>query len=183
MNTDRDDILDDLRAALAIEPSPSFEARVRAAAATDAEQRRNWWPWLVAAGACAALAVVAATSWPRAVEVQPARMAATFGAPATPPAVSAPSTSRRSARPIASRATSTAPVRRREPEVLVPRDQAIALDRLIRGISEGRATLALAGWPEGPVVVEPLPAIVPVRVDALPEGTPSDPIETSRFDS
>jgi hypothetical protein len=62
-----------------------------------------------------------------------------------------------------------------EPEVLVPPDQAAALNRLMAAVRDGRTVLAPAAHDDGPLVIELLPTVAPIDVSRLP-GDPADDV-------
>jgi hypothetical protein len=185
-----DDPLKELEAALAVEPSPAFAARVRARVA-ETRSRPVWLGWQgIAAAAVVVLAVVGVVAWhvragdarnlPHRAAVESAGVpVAGIGVPvhvdrATPvarvPAIEVPS-------------VRTAVVQ--TPEVLVPSDQAMALNRLLAGLRERRATAAAAA--EAPLVLlEELPQISPVRLEPIkidplvPNSPPSGGKEKDR---
>jgi hypothetical protein len=165
------DPLKELEAALAVEPSPAFAARVRARVA-ESSTRRMWLGWQVlAAAAVIVLAVLGAVvrqesagnirTPPHRAEAElagvagagdGARAVADLAAPAAEaPAIDVPRIR-----------TAVAPA----PEVLVPPDQAMALNRLLAGMRERRT--AGVGAAEAPtVVIEELPQISPVRLEPI----------------
>jgi hypothetical protein len=113
-------------------------------------------------------AVMVAENWRTAGLAPPAVAPAIRSAPAIPKSPPVHAATRR--QPGARRAA-TAPL------VLVPDDQAIALNQLLRAWSQGRAALPsepdpAEAWPG----VTELPAIAPIEIPLLP-GTPADPIE------
>lgn len=142
-----DDVLRDLEAALAVTPSREFAEGVRARI-RDASARRRVWPvWTMAALAAAAGVVLTVLTRPHrattasdvsattAHSTEPAGPAPVVTLPpvaAAPTvaghelaAISRPRTARGEPRPMAA------------PEVLVPRDQAVALQTLVAGLSDG----------------------------------------------
>jgi hypothetical protein len=73
----------------------------------------------------------------------------------------------------AARAASVARVARREPEIVVPPDQAIALARLLKGVSDGRVMIGATKAIDEDVTIAPLSEPAPVtvkevRIDPLP---------------
>ncbi|MEO8483347.1 MAG: hypothetical protein ABI634_14130 [Acidobacteriota bacterium] len=168
MTEDRDEILDELRELMAVEPTPGFEARVRNEVTRRAVRPTRPW-WLAAAATCAVLVAIVAT------RMQPPSESArrsTKTAPIASPATPAPGVSEKPAitpvRVRLGRIAVKALPQRVEPEVLVPPDQAIALRKLMVAVREGRVVLAPVGNTDAPVVVEPLPEISPVKVEELP---------------
>jgi hypothetical protein len=192
MTGERDEILDELRAAVNVEPSPAFEARVRRAtheqhrAGTVWPGPRRAWLWSVVAGGAVAAAVIAVfllrsgdTGSPSAVAMaqpQPTAADAPSRSVQPPPtaAVVRPAPLRRAVARRASNATTTV-VRagRREPDVLVPPDQAVALARLLEGVSEGRVMIGATKAMDADVTIAPLSdptpvTITDVRIESLP---------------
>jgi hypothetical protein len=191
MTDERDETLDELRAAMNIKPSPEFEARVRLATresrprgAAWSEHRRRWI-WGAVAGGSVAAAVMAVvllrsgdTGAPSSVAIaQPQPIAASGTLPRSTQQTAAVATrlepkptiaTRRAARPA-----SADRVTRREPEVLVPPDQAIALAHLLQGVSDGRVMIGAIRATEEDVTIAPLPEPAPVtvkdvRIEPLP---------------
>jgi hypothetical protein len=164
-----DDPLKDLEAALAVEPSPAFAARVRARV-TGPRNRRAWLGWQgLAAAAIVALAVVGAGLWR--ASISDVRTLRTVAVVAEVPAASGVASAAVVAKSIAS--VKVLPVATSRPsaghapspEVLVPPDQAIAVNRFLAGLRELK-TARLAA--EAPVVVlEELPQITPVRIEPI----------------
>lgn len=182
------DVLSELGAALRVEPSPDFAARVRASVA--GKPIREWWfgDWRLAlAGAAVVVGVLlGAAAWfgdrtSRPV-AQPASVAteatgapetkdAPLGVVAVPPATFALTRrSGRSGRRVA-RATSTGT----EPEVLVPPDQAIAIRRLLAAFRAGRVPVVsdLRNMDEVSADLPPISMIeIPlIAIDPLPGPT------------
>jgi hypothetical protein len=190
MTDERDEMLDELRAAMNIEPSPEFEARVRLATqesrpcgAVWSEHRRGW-VWGAVAGGAVAAAVMAvvllrpgSAGAPSAIAMaqpQPTAASATLprsiqqAAVATRLEPKPPVATRRTAR-----AASADRVTRREPDVLVPPDQAVALARLLKGVSDGRVMIGATRSTDEDVTIAPLPEPAPVtvkdvRIEPLP---------------
>jgi hypothetical protein len=196
MTDDSDEILDELRAALNVEPSPEFEARVRMA--THASRRagavwiepRRVWIWrIVASGAVAAAAIVAvllrpgdvaapspvaaARPQPAAVGTAPARSIQQTATVVAKPLVPAP---RMATRPA--RATSATRGARPEPQVLVPAGQIELLHSLVAMRRAGVSIPDVAGPSDDgssvegatppPFVGPPSPVVVEsVVVDAV----------------
>jgi hypothetical protein len=68
---------------------------------------------------------------------------------------------------------SVARVARQEPEIVVPPDQAIALARLLKGVSDGRVMIGATKAIDEDVTIAPLSEPAPVtvkevRIDPLP---------------
>jgi hypothetical protein len=104
MNEERDDVLGEIRASLAIDPSPAFAARVRAAAGRQLAVR-SWWPWSLTAAVAAVSVVAVVVQWPTMSQPQEQvpravrEAAPEVARPAWPP-MSAPGAST-AARPVA----------------------------------------------------------------------------------
>jgi hypothetical protein len=166
------DVDRELKAALAVSPSPDFEARVLQRVDED---RASRWPghygWfaaaaslVIAAGVFYALnhtsAVVPLTPAPQIVEhtappvVIPRREAPVDRNTSEPP----------QARTV--RASRSAP-RTAEPEVIVPPNQMEAVRRLVRAINEGRIE-APAEPPQGPMTPPARLGVAPVVVEPIP---------------
>jgi hypothetical protein len=180
MTDDRTDVLKDLEAALAVTPSPEFTEGVRARIRGESARRRVWPVWSMAALAAAAAIVMAFSTWPRR-EAVPSAVAVTV-AHAPEPIISAPPAAVPAvdARPAVASATPRAAhalVRSAAaPEVLVPRDQALALQALVVGLSNGTidaeslATLP----PDASVPLAPTPKIeiVPIVIPPIDVRAP-----------
>jgi hypothetical protein len=156
----------EIQAALAVDPSPDFLARVRTRIATEPPKVRSWVPWtLAAAGAMAAIVAIAVViSWPQG---KPTPVTQAPGAEdirlAAPTAIEQP---RRAEAPEARR--------RPEPEILIDPAEVRALRRLITGTRDGSLDLSAALQATTPTAMElpPIKAIViaPLTIDPL---TPS----------
>ena len=191
MTNDRlDDPLKALEAALAVEPSPAFAASVRARVA-ESGNRPMWLGWQgLAAAAVIMLAAFGAVVWRASVgdvRTVPHGAEAEFtGVPvagASGPAVVDRATA--AARPAPIDAPNIRTAVARAPEVLVPPDQAIALNRLLAGLRERRTADSGAAEASG-VVIEELPQIIPVRLEPIkidplvPNSPPSGGRERDR---
>jgi hypothetical protein len=147
----------DLRAMLAVEPSPAFEARVRARVAGE-RQRSAWWmTWRIPAvvGAVAAVVLVVVSVMrsgpdggvrppaPQLVTIQPAPPV-TPSQPVPEAPIAKPQPERAASRriPVPRSERVVAVARRAEPEVLVPRDQEETLRKLVAGLRQGRVDLS-----------------------------------------
>jgi hypothetical protein len=186
----RDEMLDELRAAMNIEPSPEFEARVRLATRESRPRGAGWighrraWIWGAVAGGAVVAAVMAvvllrpgstgAASAVATAQPQPVATSATLPRSMQQAAVATrlerklPVVTRRTAR-----AASADRVTRREPDVLVPPDQAVALARLLKGVSDGRVMIGATRSTDEDVTIVPLPEPAPVtvkdvRIEPLP---------------
>jgi len=181
MTNERDEILDELRALVSIEPTAGFETRVRREVERGAA-RRVWWPWVAVGVVVSAVVVVALIN-----RVPPGVAVATpTVASAIPVAPTVPTRARRPAAEVAVRVQGKSvratlrgvSPQRAEPEVLVPPDRAIALAKFMAGVREGRVLFAPSVGSDGPVVVAPLPELVPVMIERLPEDSAEEKPKT-----
>jgi len=185
-----DDPLKELEAALAVEPSPAFAARVRARV-TEPRSRRVWLRWQgMAAAAVMGLAVLGAVAWQvkvGEVRTPPLQTAVELTGPAVA-GITAPAPMDRAtavAQALPTDAPRIQPAVAPAPEVLVPSDQAIALNRLLAGLRERRTATASAAE-SAAVVIEELPQIIPVRLEPIkidplvPNSPPSGGKEKDR---
>jgi hypothetical protein len=190
MTAHRDDVLTDARLeqeieqALAIDPSPEFLVRVRAQIAS-APQASRWsmrWP-LVTASAAAVVLIVAAVvlsglmrSRQPVTPESPAIVRA-IDPPVGPPTITPVAQAVEPRRPLAPPMTARRVMpRSTEPEVLIPKDEADALRRLLRGLRIGvvdpstlaqnsRASAVVA--PTTEIVLKPLAPLTPVTLEPL----------------
>jgi hypothetical protein len=199
MDADRHDALTDsacgvidgeIRATLAVDPSPEFVARVRTRIASEPPRATSSLSWkFVAAGALAATIAIVVVSRPegkptpvtqarRAEHIQlapPAAIEQPGHAAALVPVVSGPSTSsgpfRASSRDGVTRTSARV---RTEPEILLDPAETRALRRLIAGTGDGSLDLSAALRATTPMAMDlpPIDAIViaPLTIDPL---TPS----------
>jgi hypothetical protein len=180
----------ELRTALAIEPSPQFAPRVRAAIETaPAEGRRGpifWWTGLAAAAAAGILLVMV----PSVERMQPpsatapTRPAPPTAASADTRAIDASRTPRDIAPPPPSftvaRQAPPQPVKERpldEPEIIVSEDQQRAVARFVALVRAGQLdTSSLATEPDGEIAppaelaVSPL-AVAPIAIPSVELNT------------
>jgi hypothetical protein len=185
MTEPHDDVLDELRALVNIETTPGFEDRVRRQIEQPARPGR-WWMGavgLVSAAACVWFVMPRTRpAAPRPSDVRPgmekpvARAVERVTTPVTPRTVPVPESVTPSASAGKRHAVSGATAR----EVLVPPDQALALQRLTAAIRSGQVIWAPSAGEDAPVVVEPLPDITPIKVELLPgtsdnHGTGTEP--------
>jgi hypothetical protein len=169
----------EIEAALAVDPSPEFVAKVRARIASE-PTRASWWHlrWPMVATAAAAAGVVMAVAWSWQPGV-PERIAVGRGTDVVLTAATAePATPQVSAEKIANATRSrrggaigTPPSGSREPEVLISRDEQRGLELLLTAVRDGRLTPTLAAQlvagdatveadiPISDIVIEPLPQI------------------------
>lgn len=177
-----DDVLKDLEAALAVTPSQEFAEGVRARVRSESARRRAWPVWAMAGLAAAAVIVVAFAAWPHREE-SPAAVAVTASrapepvAPAPVVTRAAPAVSADPVVPIARpRAARDAPRRAAAPEVLVPRDQALALQVLVTGLNNGTIDAASLATPPPDASVPLAPAakieIVPIVIPPIDVRAP-----------
>ena len=187
----------EIDAAVSVEPSPEFSARIRTRVAAEQVSRGwNWLPsaspghrrssWSWAGGAAAVMAAVALlwlTSQPRPAGDQ----GVISSAPLRPPAALAPAAVAAAGPPAgAMESPVSAPVARvvvgigrapeTEPEVVISRDEAVALRELVAAINEGRvepSVLPDLDSPSDPLepleelVVEPIALSPLVRLDTI----------------
>jgi hypothetical protein len=195
-----DQVMRELAQALAVEPSPDFAARVRAAAAE--APRRRWLPaslvWAAAAVAAGVvIMVVAMPGGPLVLMVRPGpaevasrapvapappRVALTRESAAAPATLSASSASReRGRRTPAARAVHVASSH--EPAVLVPDDERRALDRLLSALASGQVDpRALPSLSEDPTVPISIPAATPpapLAIQPLVDTTGGNPHDST----
>ncbi len=169
MTDERDEILGELRALIAVEPSFEFERRVRSSVERSSSRMRSWWPWIVAGTATVAVAVAVAIQVQQGT-VAPAAKAVSLAAPA----LAAPPEPRQHRVVLAPEVTRSqmlhAATRRARPEVLVPPDQALALQRVMAAVQEGNFIWAPEAGKSPSAVVDPLPEIPALSIEALPGG-------------
>lgn len=174
-----DDVLRDLEAALAVTPSREFAEGVRARIRDESARRRVWPVWTLAGLAAAAAIGLAVLTRPHRettasdVTATTARLpepAAPAPVVTVPPVAASPTvTSREVAAISRPRAARGEPRRAAAPEVLVPRDQASALQTLVAGLSDGTidaGSLATpppdASMPLAPAAqIEIVPIVIP----------------------
>jgi hypothetical protein len=173
MDETLNDPLKQLEGQLDVTPSPEFAAKVRMRVAGEPIRDGSTVLWWAVASSGLAAAVLVIILWPAQV-VAPIPTASNVPAfeirppavEAIPPVVSAP------ARPMRPISTAKA-IEREEPavvqygNVLVPGDQAMALDMLLAGVRSGRVAV-----PAGPAPLVELPAwkdiqITPVQLEPL----------------
>jgi hypothetical protein len=178
-DTHTDDVLKDLEAALAVTPSPEFAEGVRARIHRESSRRRVWPVWAMA-GLAAAAAIVVTIAWPRR-EAVPAAVAVTAAHEPTPivsaPPPVAPAVEARPAVTTAAPRASHAVARRAAaPEVLVPPDQALALQALMVGLRDGTIDAASLATPppDASVPLAPAPKIeiVPIVIPPIDVRAP-----------
>ena len=177
----------EIQAALTVDPSPQFVARVRARIASEPARAASWLSWkLVASGAMAALIVIAFVlmrpgeqtfnARPEPVEGRARgtlqsrpRSATTTAATTQPRRAETPK-----ARTLTRRAGAPQARRRPEPELLLDPAETRALRRLIAGTRDGSLDLSPALRATTPTAMDlaPIDAIViaPLTIDPL---TPS----------
>jgi hypothetical protein len=193
----------DLRALLAIEPSPPFEARVRARVAGERQRSAGWMSWrMPAAVAAAAVVVIAAVvvmrsgeevrpPAPQIVSIQPEQVPSVpvVEAPVVEPSTAKPRPERVVPRPLPAprvpdRMVTAASLPDSEPEVLVPRDQEETLRRLVAALREGRVDLSTLPPPVEPTASELKELTIPLlTIEPLPVSggsTSGSGVENSR---
>ncbi len=158
MTDDRDETLDELRAAMAIEPSPEFEARVRVAtresrrAGTAWGEHRRAWMWSAVAAGAVAVAVIAVVLLRPGNAAAPSAVA-TMRPSLTPdsaaslehaPASGAAARPRASMVVVSRRPARAQPVDRRA-RVIVPDGQTSAFAQFVNAAARGEIRLQSAG--------------------------------------
>jgi hypothetical protein len=158
----------EIEAALAVDPSPEFLARVRARVAEE-ERPVGWllrWHWVAGTVVTAVVAVFVVYAWrepaPPPVGQEIAPIAVERHPEAEAPALPAPAIAERQPAPAPAR-----PVRRRAPEVLISEEEKSGFQLLLaslnkqkdaRQIQEALAKVETSGppWLEiSPIVIEP----------------------------
>ena len=170
----------EIEAALAVDPSPEFLAKVRARVAEE-ERPAGWllrWHWVAGTVVTAVAVVLAVYAWrepePAAVGQETAPIAVRRPNPdATLPAVTVPAIAERYPPPAPAR-----PVRRRAPEVLISEEEKSGFQVLLaslnkqkdaRQIQEALAKVETSGppWLEiSPIVIEPFSQFTVAEGDA-----------------
>jgi hypothetical protein len=169
----------EIEAALAVDPSPEFLARVRARVA-DEERPTGWpfrWHWVAGTVVTAVVAVLAVYAWrepePPAVGREVAPIAVQRHPDAELPALTAPAIAGHQPEPAPAR-----PVRPRAPEVLISEEERRGFQLLLtslnkqkdaRQIEEALARVETSGppWLEiSPIVIEPFPQFAASEGDA-----------------
>jgi len=174
----------EIRAALDVDPSPEFLARVRTGIASEPRQAAWRWPWMfAAAGAMATLIAIAiVVSGPHEVSsVLPADRMPLQARTVAPfsqivPVASGFSRTERSAEAFALRPAAHQPP---EPEILIDPRESMALRRLIAGTREGTLDLSAALQATTPTTMDlpplseiaiPVITIDPITPEAGDEG-------------
>ncbi|HEY1303101.1 MAG TPA: hypothetical protein VGF24_06110 [Vicinamibacterales bacterium] len=165
----------EIEAALAVDPSPEFVARVRSRVAAEPSSSA-WRMWMPALAAVAVVAVVLAVLWPKwwsketpLVATAPARGAAETIVATVPD--SAPV--RPVSRPPAAQDRRSPPIEARHaivlPEVILARNEAGAYATLMVPGRETQLRASLPGAPDlsAPVEVDKMPKIDPVTLDPI----------------
>jgi hypothetical protein len=176
----------EIQAALSVEPSPEFLARVRTRIATEPASAASWLSWkLVATGAVAALVVMAFVVSrpegkppplaqapgaedlrlaPPATIEQPGRTPVPFpGASGFPPPLLPSSAERRRGRAVARTLPVVSGFSRTEPEILLDPAETRALRRLISGTREGTLDLSASLQATTPTAMD-LPPISEIAI-------------------
>jgi hypothetical protein len=167
----------ELSAAIAIDPSPQFAPRVRAAVeATAVASRRHRWHWFGGLAAAAAAAMIVVASWPAEHETAPSAPPIAFGRtqPLKPVESANPVPPRQApSQTVAARARQTRTHVTPEPEIIVATEQRIAVERYVAMFRAGSLdTSALATSPQ-PMLAPPSDLVVaPLEVEpmAVPGG-------------
>jgi hypothetical protein len=170
----------EIEAALAVDPSPEFLAKVRGRVAAE-EKPAGWllrWHWVAGTVVTAVVAVLVVYGWrqpePAAVSQEIASIAVQRPNPeAELPSVTAPAVAERQPAPAPARA-----VRRRAPEVLISEEEksgfqllltSLSMQKDARQIQEALAKVETSGppWLEiSPIVIEPFPQFAVSEGDA-----------------
>jgi hypothetical protein len=182
------DIDEELRALLAVEPSPEFAARVRERIRTERVTRGSWFAagaW--ATGVAAALLAVGIALWPSA-EIPPPppiQVVAATAPPVAPPIVESrlPSPGTGVARRRrAALGLSRQVVSRPEPEVLVDARQTAGMQRLFElFLSGAQLAPADAAALHAPIAVEPLRIPDLTIVDSAGSNVPPGRLVPNEF--
>jgi hypothetical protein len=177
-----DVLLSDLRTALAVDPSPAFPARVRAAV-EDHPMASSVWGWplrlamagIVSAGSVAVVWLTLARAPSAPLVTAPPPLVADAGVTSLPaphvadaaPAVTAPEPARSArVRPLHVERITTIVARYDGMDVIVPLDQAAAIGRLLGGVA-GRRIVVPA---ERTVVIDalrPLPELAAIQIPLI----------------
>ena len=171
----------ELSAAIAIDPSPQFAPRVRAAVeATAVASHRHRWFWLGGLAATAAAAVIVVASWPTEHAIAPSAPPIALGAPQLKPVESANPVPPPQApsQPVVARARETGTQPPPEPEIIVAAEQRIAVERYVAMFRAGSLeTSALATSPQ-PILAPPSDLVVaPLGVE--PMAVPGEDLSTT----
>ena len=161
----------EIRAALDVDPSPEFLARVRTGIASEPRQAAWRWPWMfAAAGAMATLIAIAiVVSGPHEVSsVLPADRTPLQARTVAPfsqivPVASGFSRTERSAEAFALRPAAHQPP---EPEILIDPRESMALRRLIAGTREGTLDLSAALQATTPTTMD-LPPLSEIAIPVI----------------
>jgi hypothetical protein len=177
MTEPHDDLLAEIRESLRVDPAPGFTRGVLDR--IEANRASSWHLWEIAAAAVVVIGAGVATGllmsrpWPAddvrmtATRVGDVRGAAPMEEPRVdsdaPPAVA-------SIQPVPARASRRAAVApsRRQPEVLVPPDQAVLMQRLLEDVAQGRVVVP----PENaalnePITISALQAPAPIEIPLI----------------
>ena len=169
----------EIELALAVQPSPEFVARLRAAVTAGSPPPRPPWIWIGASAAGVAIAVVLLVGSVFAPErgdlPQPPQLAVSPHLVSIPPNRLVPEIRVLEAPHRASRASTVKlNARRVEPEVLLAADESAALKRLMRGPRQGRVdpstfdSFALQqAAPPRAIVVPGIAEISPIAIEPL----------------
>lgn len=173
MSDERDPLLEEMGATLSVQPSTAFVARVRA----DVASERMRWPWrahlLVAVPFVLSMALAGAVWLNREASPAPS-MPAVMMAEVSTLATTASTPTAAQTKPARVTSRRVAPARvnpSREPEVLVPSDQAEGLRLWLAYVREGRAVLPpdqrVADVDREAGELPPLPEITGIEVPAV----------------
>jgi len=168
----------DLESLLAVDPSPEFLARVRTRVAEEPASASRRFRWHVAAAVAAvAIVVIGVLAW-RPSETAVVSVNAPIAAAPAPPTTRSPDrsvtavdrtpavVSRREPAPVAA---SKPPIEVVLPEIVVAENESRAFAGLMASIRQTRFELSLpvASALEGPVTVDEIPALTPVKLDPI----------------
>jgi hypothetical protein len=191
MTEKTDALMDEVRAALDVTPSSSFEVRVRQRTAGERIDRIGW-RWAGAAliaGAAAAVALAAVAARPD-VAVPPAStagartaaanapLAASVNAPVPTRAAAAAETTPAGTSRLTPKVPAPRPVRADEPVVLISPDQAVAVEQLLASVWARRTVYPADRQRFDPESGDLLPPesieVAPIAMAALSYDTPNE---------
>jgi hypothetical protein len=177
------DVDRELEAALAVSPSPDFEARVlQRVAANRPSQWRAHYAWfaaaasvLIVAGIFYALNQTSPPSPPQMVEQTPP--GGVVGTVREPPTTELPRVQAARVQRSAARLAPRASPRPGEPEVIVPVNQMAAVRRLVRAVNEGLVEPP-AEPPQGPMAPPEKLAVALLVIEPIPVTPVAPGLET-----
>jgi hypothetical protein len=170
MNDERDELLKEIGAALSIEPTPEFAAKVRTEIQT--VRAASQMPYVLAA--TAALAVLVAVGAVVIRQEAPAPTGVSTVSTSPPPARDMAATVPDSVRPASEALPRRSALRhpldvRSRPRVIVATDEVEAFWRLLAAVQTNDLTIPPAGWrvSETTGEIEPLPEIAAIELPAV----------------